>query len=199
MTEQPSPCHSVGEIMARSLVTSARLEGSCESPASLALNCRDHKHPKTPTTSTPQNSPHCLPSCVPSWGSPHPRGSRWTRWCRCSCGGSSGSSVVSRNPAWPSASGASSAGSSSSSDAGQSQSPLSPLSPLHPPLSPLSPQCPDDADRAAEPGAGPPVPRAPGTGGGLRQLAWGGGGSARDRRGGPEGPRALSPQINAVF
>lgn len=65
--------------------------------------------------------------------------------------------------------------------------------PLVPPCPPLSPQCPDDADRAAEPGAGPPVPGAPGTGGGLCQLARGGGrGSARERRGGPEGPRALN-------
>ncbi|XP_039570819.1 vitamin K-dependent gamma-carboxylase isoform X3 [Passer montanus] len=65
---------------------------------------------------------------------------------------------------------------------------------------PLPPQCPDDADRAAEPGAGPPGPGAPGTGGGLRQLARrGGGGSARGRWGGPEGPRALNTPNKCSF
>lgn len=74
-----------------------------------------------------------------------------------------------------------------------------PLSPAAPPLPLLSPQCPDDADRAAEPGTGPPVPGAPGTGGGLCQLAWGGGGSARDQQWGPERTRALNTPNKCRF
>lgn len=123
------PCRSGGEIMATSPVPLTRLGGS-----------RGSQTPPSPS----QSSPRCPPSCAPSWGSPHPRGCRWTRWCRCSSGGSSGSSGGSGNPAWPSASTASSAGSSSSSAAGQSQSPFVP-SPPAAPRAPVAHRCPRSA------------------------------------------------------